>query len=59
MTMVFQVIQIAAVMGLRECDAAMKAQADIYQRRRDVLYDGLNRSGWNIDKPKATMFAWA
>ena len=30
-----------------------------YLRRRDTLVDGLNRSGWKIEKPKGTMFVWA
>ena len=30
-----------------------------YQRRRDVLIDGLAEAGWTIKKPKATMFVWA
>ncbi len=33
--------------------------AKIYESRRDVLVDGLNNGGWNIIKPKATMFTWA
>jgi alanine-synthesizing transaminase len=32
---------------------------EIYQSRRDALCDGLNRVGWDIDKPKGTMFVWA
>ncbi len=31
----------------------------LYQTRRDVLLDGLREIGWNIPKPKATMFVWA
>ena len=31
----------------------------MYCGRRDVLCDGLNSMGWNIDKPKGTMFVWA
>ena len=30
-----------------------------YQRRRDVLCDGLERAGWELQRPKATMFVWA
>jgi alanine-synthesizing transaminase len=30
-----------------------------YQRRRDVLCEGLEAIGWEIEKPKATMFVWA
>jgi alanine-synthesizing transaminase len=55
----FAPIQIAAIVALRHTDAAVEAQAQTYQRRRDVLCDGLNRIGWNITPPKATMFVWA
>ena len=32
---------------------------EIYQGRRDALFDGLARIGWDIEKPKGTMFVWA
>ena len=54
----FQPIQIAAIMALRHTDAAVEAQAAIYQRRRDVLCEGLSRLGWPVERPKATMFLW-
>jgi alanine-synthesizing transaminase len=54
----FQPIQIAAIMALRHTDAAVEAQAAIYQRRRDVLCEGLARLGWPVERPKATMFVW-
>ena len=28
-------------------------------QRRDVLVEGLNKIGWNVKKPKASMFVWA
>lgn len=56
---IFQAVQIATVIALRHCDEAMHAQAALYQQRRDVLCDGLNRSGWSVTPPKATMFVWA
>jgi alanine-synthesizing transaminase len=31
----------------------------IYEGRRDALCDGLDRIGWEIPKPKGTMFVWA
>jgi alanine-synthesizing transaminase len=31
----------------------------MYQRRRDVLCDGLNNAGWPVERPMATMFVWA
>ncbi|MCE5267695.1 MAG: aminotransferase class I/II-fold pyridoxal phosphate-dependent enzyme [Planctomycetaceae bacterium] len=55
----FRPIQIAAILALRHTDAAVQAQAAIYQRRRDVLCDGLERIGWPVERPKASMFVWA
>ena len=55
----FRPIQIAAIMALRHTDANVEEQAQTYQRRRDVLCEGLRRLGWNITPPKASMFVWA
>jgi alanine-synthesizing transaminase len=55
----FQPIQIATIVALRHTDAAVEAQSAIYQRRRDVLCEGLERLGWPIEIPKATMFVWS
>ena len=55
----FQAIQIAAIIAFRQGAEFAREQAMVYQRRRDVLCDGLNRSGWAIKPPKATMFVWA
>jgi len=30
----------------------------LYQRRRDILVNGLNRLGWNVPPPKATFYVW-
>jgi alanine-synthesizing transaminase len=51
-----QVAAIAALNGPQECVAQINAT---YKRRREVLVDGLNRAGWPVEKPKATMFVWA
>jgi alanine-synthesizing transaminase len=51
-----QVASIAALEGPQEC---VKEIVDIYKCRRDVLVPGLNKLGWPVDLPKATMFAWA
>jgi len=32
---------------------------EVYQRRRDLLCDGLNGIGWRVEKPKATFYVWA
>ncbi len=51
-----QVAAIAALEGPQDCVAEIR---NMYQRRRDVLCDGLNNAGWAVERPKATMFAWA
>ncbi len=56
---IFQPIQIASIIALNGPQACVKEICDRYQRRRNVLVDGLNRIGWKVEKPKATMFVWA
>lgn len=55
----FQPIQIASIIALNGPQECVKEISDMYQSRRDVLIDGLNKAGWRIEKPKATMFVWA
>ena len=55
----FQAIQVAAIVALRDTEEAVESQSAIYQGRRDVLVDGLRRLGWEVDSPKAGMFLWA
>ncbi|TWU00556.1 Glutamate-pyruvate aminotransferase AlaC [Botrimarina colliarenosi] len=54
----FQAIQIAAIVALRDTQAAVEKQSLIYQGRRDALCDGLVRLGWADARPKAGMFVW-
>jgi alanine-synthesizing transaminase len=56
---VFQPIQIAGIIALNECPTVPKEIKEIYRSRRDVLCDGLERAGWHMSRPPATMFAWA
>src|SRR5436305_6540034 len=56
---IFQAVQVAAIVALRDGDDAVRRQAAEYQRRRDVLVEGLRRIGWEVASPKATMFVWA
>jgi len=56
---VFQPIQIASIIALNEENSCVHEIAEKYRRRRDVLVGGLNRAGWEIQLPKATMFVWA
>ncbi|MFZ0667004.1 MAG: aminotransferase class I/II-fold pyridoxal phosphate-dependent enzyme [Acidimicrobiales bacterium] len=55
----FQPIQIAAIVAMNEASDYPKVVNDIYQARRDALCDGLNRIGWQVARPKGTMFVWA
>jgi alanine-synthesizing transaminase len=55
----FQPIQIAATTALLECEEAPVEIRAIYQERRDVLIESLQAAGWNVPRPKATMFVWA
>jgi alanine-synthesizing transaminase len=55
----FTPIQIAAIKALEGDQQCVKDIANMYQTRRDVLCDGLNAIGWQVEKPKATMFVWA
>ena len=56
---VFQPIQIASIIALRECEEDTRKICAVYQRRRDVLVTGLARAGWPVEKPRGTMFLWA
>ena len=56
---IFAPIQVAAIMALRTPEDTVMENAAIYQRRRDVLVDSLNRIGWKVPKPQASMFVWA
>ncbi|MBI5183938.1 MAG: alanine transaminase [Nitrospinae bacterium] len=55
----FQPIQIASIIALNGSQECVNEIRDTYRSRRDVLIEGLNRIGWRIEKPKATMFVWA
>jgi alanine-synthesizing transaminase len=56
---IFQPIQIASIIALNGPYDCVKEIVENYRKRRDTLVDGLNRIGWPLEKPKATMFVWA
>lgn len=56
---IFQPIQIASIIALNGPQDCVREMVALYRNRRNVLVDGLNRIGWKIDLPKATMFVWA
>src|SRR5512139_2978924 len=56
---VFQPIQIASIIALNEDQDCVRQTVEEYRKRRDALVNGLKRVGWEIEKPKGTMFVWA
>jgi alanine-synthesizing transaminase len=56
---IFSAIQVAGIMALRHCDAEIEEQVEKYQVRRDILCEGLEKMGWDINRPRAGMFVWA
>lgn len=56
---IFQPIQIASTVALNGPDECVESIRQIYKERRDKLVEGLNRIGWEVEAPKATMFVWA
>jgi alanine-synthesizing transaminase len=55
----FQPVQIAAIVAMNEAVDYPNELRAIYQTRRDLLVDGLNRIGWEVAAPKGSMFVWA
>jgi alanine-synthesizing transaminase len=55
----FQPIQIAAIAALNGPQDCVAEIVEIYRKRRDALVEGLNRAGWSVPSPQATMFVWA
>jgi alanine-synthesizing transaminase len=55
----FTPIQVAAITALEGPQDCVVEIRERYQSRRNVLCDGLNAAGWEVERPKATMFVWA
>ena len=55
----FQPVQIAAIVAMNEAVDYPEHLRAIYQTRRDLLIEGLNRIGWEVAAPKGSMFIWA
>jgi LL-diaminopimelate aminotransferase len=56
---VFTAIQRAGIAALKNYEGHIDSLRNRYQRRRDVLCDGLNSIGWKVDRPKASFYIWA
>ena len=55
----FTPIQVAAILALEGPQDCVEDIRRTYQKRRDVLCQGLDLAGWPVQKPRATMFVWA
>jgi alanine-synthesizing transaminase len=56
---IFTPIQVAAIAALSGPQDCVEDIRKLYKSRRDKLVDGLAKAGWEIPKPKGTMFVWA
>lgn len=56
---IFTPMQVAAITALNGPDAELTARAKIYEERRDLMVEGLNKMGWPVEKPRAGMYLWA
>lgn len=56
---IFTPVQVAAIAALDGSQECVTETVKIYQKRRDVFIDGLAKIGWEIPRPKATMYIWA
>ncbi|OGP23708.1 MAG: alanine transaminase [Deltaproteobacteria bacterium GWB2_55_19] len=55
----FQPIQIASVIALNGPQDCVTEICKTYESRRNALIESFGKAGWEITKPKATMFVWA
>ncbi|MCP3741849.1 pyridoxal phosphate-dependent aminotransferase [Rossellomorea sp. BNER] len=55
---IFGAIQEAAAEALLGPQDCVDNQVDTYQKRRDLLINGLHEIGWNVTAPKGSFFAW-
>ncbi|HPO52872.1 MAG TPA: aminotransferase class I/II-fold pyridoxal phosphate-dependent enzyme [bacterium] len=56
---IFTPVQVASICALRLEEKYINKTVEEYRKRRDTLVDGLNRIGWTVEKPVATMYVWA
>ena len=55
----FTPIQVASILALEGPQDCVREICENYRKRRDVLVEGLNKAGWHVALPRATMFVWA
>ncbi len=55
---VFQVVQEAGAAALKTSENILSWIRNTYQERRDILFGGLTRLGFQLRKPEATFYIW-
>jgi LL-diaminopimelate aminotransferase len=56
---VFKAIQRAAIAAYSTSEQELQAVMSVYQNRRNIIVEGLQSLGWEIEAPKATLYVWA
>lgn len=56
---VFQPLQIASIKALSQYDSVLSENRDIYEKRRNVLVEGLRSCGWECESPKGSLYVWS
>ncbi|MBI3324088.1 MAG: aminotransferase class I/II-fold pyridoxal phosphate-dependent enzyme [Candidatus Omnitrophica bacterium] len=56
---IFRAVQWAAIKALTGPQDYVLKTVEAYRRRRDVFVEGLQRIGWDVQKPKGTFYVWA
>jgi alanine-synthesizing transaminase len=55
----FTPIQIAGIKALEGDQQCVADIREMYRSRRNTLCDGLNSVGWEVERPRGSMFVWA
>jgi LL-diaminopimelate aminotransferase len=55
---IFRAVQRAGIEALTGPQDFRKKLLELYRGRRDLLVDGLQRLGWEVEKPRATFYLW-
>jgi len=55
---IFTPIQVASITALDGSQECVEETLKIYKNRRDIFVDGLAKIGWNVPRPRATMYLW-
>jgi alanine-synthesizing transaminase len=56
---IFTPIQVAAITALDSPEENLRRLSAVYEERRNIMVDGMNKIGWPIEKPRAAMYLWA